>query len=221
MSRSLEYYPALASSARPQGLRGLLAYGDLLKNFAHKDIQVRYQGAALGFLWPLINPFVMIALSIFAFSDIFKSALPHALLSPMAGLLYWDLFSQIRGQSSDTLRAYAGILKKMYFPRLLVPIFAAPFNGAPWLLAIAVHWEPDALLADEILAVGDANFQKQCRDKIARLRWRRMSRVPVSHNERQVRDFCNSFARLKIRPRRRIRRLQGLGPTRALMIIIT
>ncbi len=62
--------------------------------------------------------------------------------------------------------------------------------------AIAVHLEPDILLADEILAVGDAAFQEKCHDKIASLRRNGMSIVLVSHNEQQVRDFCNSFVRL-------------------------
>ncbi len=63
--------------------------------------------------------------------------------------------------------------------------------------SIAVHLEPDVLLADEILAVGDAAFQNKCHDKIDSLRRNGMSIVLVSHNEQQVRDFCNSFVRLE------------------------
>jgi ABC-type polysaccharide/polyol phosphate transport system ATPase subunit len=63
--------------------------------------------------------------------------------------------------------------------------------------AIAVHLEPDVLLADEILAVGDAAFQAKCHDKIASLRRNGMSIVLVSHNEQQVRNFCNSYVRLE------------------------
>lgn len=62
--------------------------------------------------------------------------------------------------------------------------------------AIAVHLDPDVLLADEILAVGDAAFQKKCHDKIDSLRHNGMSIVLVSHNEQQVRDFCDSYIRL-------------------------
>jgi ABC-2 type transport system ATP-binding protein/lipopolysaccharide transport system ATP-binding protein len=63
--------------------------------------------------------------------------------------------------------------------------------------SIAVHLEPDVLLADEILAVGDAAFQEKCHDRIASMRRNGMSIVLVSHNESQVRDFCNSFVRLE------------------------
>ncbi len=137
MSESLTHHPT-ARLTPLQGLRALAAYGDMLKNFVRKDIQVRYQGAALGFLWSLINPLVMIGLYIFVFSDVFKSTLPYYPLYLMAGLLHWNLFSQITGQSCDTLLSNAGLIKKIYFPRLLVPISSVLFNVVLWLLAIVL-----------------------------------------------------------------------------------
>ena len=136
MAKSLGQFPTAVAGPPVVGVRALLAYGDMLKNFVRKDIQVRYQGAALGFLWSLINPLVMIGLYIFVFSDVFKSALPNYPLYLMAGLLHWNLFSQITGQGCDTLLANAGLLKKIYFPRLLVPISSVVFNVVLWLLAI-------------------------------------------------------------------------------------
>ncbi len=62
--------------------------------------------------------------------------------------------------------------------------------------AIAVHLDPEILLADEILAVGDASFQQKCREKIASLRRGGMSIVLVSHSEQQVRSVCDSYVRL-------------------------
>lgn len=138
MPKSLEHVPAAAWEPPAGGLRALVAYSDMLKNFVRKDIQVRYQGAALGFLWSLINPLVMIGLYVFVFSDVFKSTLPNYPLYLMAGLLHWNLFSQITGQSCDTLLANAGLVKKIYFPRLLVPISSVLFNVVLWLLAIAL-----------------------------------------------------------------------------------
>ncbi len=128
----------LAPTAKARGLKGLAAYSDMLANFVRKDIQVRYQGAALGFLWSLINPAVMIGLYIFVFSDVFRSTQPHYPLYLMAGILHWNLFSQITGQSCDTLIANAGLVKKIYFPRLLVPISSVLFNVVLWLLAIVL-----------------------------------------------------------------------------------
>ena len=63
--------------------------------------------------------------------------------------------------------------------------------------SIAVHLDPDILLADEILAVGDQAFQNKCHDKIAELRRNGMTLILVSHNPGQVIKFCNQFIRLE------------------------
>ncbi|MDA8390443.1 MAG: ABC transporter ATP-binding protein [Gammaproteobacteria bacterium] len=62
--------------------------------------------------------------------------------------------------------------------------------------SIAVHLEPDVMLADEILAVGDTAFQEKCRKRIAEMRRNGMGIVLVSHAEEQVRSLCDSFVRL-------------------------
>lgn len=63
--------------------------------------------------------------------------------------------------------------------------------------AIAVNLQPDILLADEILAVGDQAFQDKCLDKIAEMRRNGMSLILVSHSQPQVEKFCDYFIRLE------------------------
>lgn len=62
--------------------------------------------------------------------------------------------------------------------------------------AVAIHLEPDILLADEILAVGDQAFQEKCHARIAELRQNGMSLILVSHSPAQVEEFCDRFIRL-------------------------
>ncbi len=62
--------------------------------------------------------------------------------------------------------------------------------------SVAVHLDPDILLADEILAVGDRVFQDKCHDKIAELRHGGMTLVLVSHSMDQVSKFCDQYVRL-------------------------
>lgn len=57
--------------------------------------------------------------------------------------------------------------------------------------AIAVHIEPQVLLFDEVLAVGDANFQKKCKTKMAELRRQGRTVFVVTHNMKTVRELCN------------------------------
>jgi homopolymeric O-antigen transport system ATP-binding protein len=63
--------------------------------------------------------------------------------------------------------------------------------------SIAIHLDPDILLADEILAVGDVNFKQKCLDRIVKLRKAGMTLVLVSHMQEQVDTFCDSFLKLE------------------------
>jgi lipopolysaccharide transport system ATP-binding protein len=56
--------------------------------------------------------------------------------------------------------------------------------------AIAVHCEPDVLLVDEVLSVGDMNFQKKCADKIQEIK-KNTSTIFISHSMRQVSRICD------------------------------
>ena len=57
--------------------------------------------------------------------------------------------------------------------------------------SIAVNVQADILLIDEILAVGDAHFQKKCLDKMKELKEQGKTMVFVSHNTSQIKSFCD------------------------------
>lgn len=63
--------------------------------------------------------------------------------------------------------------------------------------SVAVHLEPEVLLADEILSVGDAEFQARCLDRISTLRKNGMTLLFVSHMSGQVAQFCDRYVRLE------------------------
>lgn len=63
--------------------------------------------------------------------------------------------------------------------------------------SVAVHLNPEILLADEILSVGDRDFQYKCLDKIKMLRNDGMTLLFVSHMEGQVAEFCDRFVRME------------------------
>lgn len=62
--------------------------------------------------------------------------------------------------------------------------------------SVAVHLDPEILLADEILSVGDADFQEKCLERIDDLRKTGMTLLFVSHSEGQISRFCNRCIRL-------------------------
>lgn len=63
--------------------------------------------------------------------------------------------------------------------------------------SVAIHMDPEILLADEILAVGDADFQEKCNCRIQELRAEGLTIVLVSHSQEQVERICNHYIRLE------------------------
>jgi ABC-type polysaccharide/polyol phosphate transport system ATPase subunit len=57
--------------------------------------------------------------------------------------------------------------------------------------SVAVHTNPSILIVDEVLAVGDAQFQVKCSHKVSEMRKRKTTMLCVSHNPQMVRDFCD------------------------------
>ncbi|MHB8347768.1 MAG: ABC transporter permease [Acidiferrobacterales bacterium] len=115
-------------------------YRDLVRNLVAKEIKVRYMGAALGFVWSLVNPIVITLMYLVIFTYIFPSTQPHYALFMVTGILHWTLFSQVTNQSCEILVQNSGLLKKIYFPRLLVPLSSVLVNLSLWLAALAVYF---------------------------------------------------------------------------------
>ncbi len=117
----------------------LWRYRDLVRNLVLKDIKVRYMGAALGFAWSLANPIVITFMYLMIFTYIFPSTQPHFPLFLVTGIVHWTLFSQVIGQSCEVLVANSGLIKKIYFPRLLIPVASVLVNLVLWLAALGVY----------------------------------------------------------------------------------
>lgn len=107
-------------------LRDLWQYRELLFFLTWRDIKVRYKQTALGIAWAIIQPlFAMIIFSLF-FGRLAKmpsDGVPYPLWS-YVGLVPWTFFATGLTQSSNSLVEGANLLRKIYFPRLAVPIAA-------------------------------------------------------------------------------------------------
>lgn len=114
------------------GLLPLWHHRDLLVLFALRDIKVRYKQAALGIGWAVIQP-VGMALILYLFFGLLLdlndrvAPMPY-LVFVLAGVLPWTLFESAVTASSGSVVSSASIVRKVYFPRLIVPLSA---TGAP------------------------------------------------------------------------------------------
>jgi len=121
-------------------LRDLWEYRDLLYFLAWRDIKVRYKQTVLGAAWAIIQPFfTMVVFSLF-FGRLAKMPsddIPYPIFS-YAALVPWTFFANGLSQSASSLVGSANLIKKVYFPRLVVPISAVLSGGVDFVLAFVV-----------------------------------------------------------------------------------
>ena len=108
----------------------LWAYRELLFFFVWRDIKVRYKQTVMGVSWAIIQPlFTMVIFSLFfgRLAKVPSDGLPYPIFS-YAALVPWTFFANALNQASNSLVAGSGMLKKIYFPRLTMPL-ATVFAG--------------------------------------------------------------------------------------------
>jgi len=99
-------------------------YKELLYFLTWKDFKVRYKQTAIGILWALFQPFmIMVVFSVFfgKFAKMPSDGIPYPIFV-YAGLLFWQFFSSALSETSNSLINNANIVTKVYFPRLILPI---------------------------------------------------------------------------------------------------
>jgi ABC-2 type transport system permease protein len=104
-----------------QRARELYDAREILWNLVRKELKVKYTASVLGAVWSLLNPVVFLAVFTFV-TTVLKGGIddyPHFLL---AGLLAWNLFSVSLSNGAQSVIANANLVKKVYFPREILPL---------------------------------------------------------------------------------------------------
>ena len=121
-------------------LRELWEYQELLYFFAWRDIKVRYRQTVMGVLWAIIQPiFTMVIFSLFfgRLASIPSDGVPYPVFSFVA-LVPWTFFANALTQASNSLVVNGNMLKKIYFPRLALPIATVLAGVIDFVLAFIV-----------------------------------------------------------------------------------
>lgn len=121
-------------------LKEVWAYRELLYFLTWRDIKVRYKQTVLGAAWAIIQPFfTMVVFSLFFgnLAQIPSDGVPYPIFSYTA-LVPWTFFAAALGASSNSLVGSANLIKKIYFPRLVIPISSVISGSVDFLLAFAV-----------------------------------------------------------------------------------
>jgi len=114
-------------------------YRDLLYSLVVRDLKARYKNSVLGILWSLFNPLLMMLI----FTWVFTVMLPHQNIRAfpvffLCGLLPWNYFTGALVSSTASVVNNAHLIKKVYFPREVLPISAVLSNLVHFLIALIV-----------------------------------------------------------------------------------
>lgn len=116
----------------------LRRYRFLLRNLIVRDLKVRYKNSVLGVLWSLLNPLLMMIVFSLVFGVLSNNDIRQYSVFFLVGLMPWNFFSGSVLSGANAITGNAHLVKKVYFPRELLPVAALMSNLVNFFIALAV-----------------------------------------------------------------------------------
>lgn len=122
-----------------QKLRELVHYRYLLRSLVARDLKARYRNSILGVLWSFLNPLLMMLVYTVLFTILIPNEnVKHYPVFILVALLPWNFFSGALNAATLAITNNAGLVKKVYFPRILLPTAAMLSAFVNFLLSLVV-----------------------------------------------------------------------------------
>ena len=121
-------------------LRELFNYRDLFLILAYRDLRVRYAQTFLGFLWAFLQPAATLLIFTVVFGKAVKvdtGGVPYPLFA-IAGMTAWTYFAFVLNQSGNSIIGAQEMVKKIYFPRLVIPLSKAVVGFVDFAIAFLI-----------------------------------------------------------------------------------
>jgi ABC-2 type transport system permease protein len=122
-----------------QRLRELFAYRETLLDLVRKELKVKYAASLLGAVWSLLNPVVFLAVFSFV-GKILHVLVPDYPVFLLSGLLAWNFFSASLQAGSRSVIDNANLVKKVAFPREILPLASVGVALFDLILQSVVLW---------------------------------------------------------------------------------
>lgn len=122
------------------GLRDLWGYRDLLYFLTWRDVKVRYKQTVLGAAWAVLQPLFTTLIFTLIFGRLAglpSDGIPYPVFF-YAGLLPWTFFANAVTSSSNSLVGSAGLITKIYFPRMIIPAAAVAAGAVDFAIAFVI-----------------------------------------------------------------------------------
>lgn len=121
-------------------LRELVEYRDLFLILAYRDLRIRYAQTFLGLLWAFVQPAATLLIFILVFGRAIRidtGSIPYPVYA-IAGLASWTYFSFVLNQSGNSIIGAQEMVKKIYFPRLIIPLSKALVGFVDFAIALII-----------------------------------------------------------------------------------
>lgn len=113
-------------------------YRELLKTNIKKEIRGKYKGSWLGVLWTFLNPLLMLAVYAFVFPYILRVNVDNYTIFMIVALIPWNFFTTAIQSGTGSVVANGNILKKVYFPREIIPISITTSQSVNFLITCII-----------------------------------------------------------------------------------
>lgn len=119
-------------------LKEIYAYRDMIKSLVQRELRGKYKGSVLGFLWTFINPLCQIVVYTIVFSIIVRSDLDRFYIYVITGMIPWFFFDSSMRIGAGCVRYQGDMIKKIYFPREVLPIACVTANFVNMLFCFVI-----------------------------------------------------------------------------------
>jgi lipopolysaccharide transport system permease protein len=123
-------------------LTELWRYRELVRNLIARDLKVRYKNSVLGIAWSWLNPLLMMMVFTVVFTVINRAPpdIPHYPVFVLSGILPWNFFSASVVGATASIVGSGYLIKKVYFPREVLPLVAILSNMVNFVIALPVFF---------------------------------------------------------------------------------
>ncbi|MGB9803985.1 ABC transporter permease [Desulfofundulus sp.] len=119
-------------------VKEIYAYREMLRNLVAKELRARYKGSVLGFLWTFFNPLLMLVVYNVVFSFVMRAQIKNYAMFLFVALLPWNYLSVSVLQGAASLVQNGALIKKIYFPREVLPLSVVLANLVNYLLSLLI-----------------------------------------------------------------------------------
>lgn len=122
-------------------LTEIIKYRDLFWALSYRDFRVRYAQTFLGFIWAFLQPTATLLIFTFIFGKTIKvetGQIPYPVFA-LAGMIAWSYFSFVMSQASNSIINAQAMIKKIYFPRIIIPLSKAVTGSVDFAITFFLY----------------------------------------------------------------------------------